>query len=58
MLEDTKQRFKIQLQKEVTAQSQMALDQYEKEKNPFYELGKICCVHATDKIQQGFLAQR
>lgn len=37
MLEDTKQRFKIQLQKEVTAQSQMALDQYEKEKNPFYE---------------------
>ena len=40
LLEETRQRFKIQLQKEVSAQSQITHEQYEKEKNPFYESGK------------------
>ena len=39
MLEETRQRFKLQLQKEVSAQSQITQESYEKEKNPFYESG-------------------
>ncbi|XP_028394084.1 exocyst complex component 8-like [Dendronephthya gigantea] len=37
MLEETRQRFKLQLQKEVSAQSQMTQEHYDKDKNPFYE---------------------
>jgi hypothetical protein len=39
MLEETRQRFKIQLQKEVSAQSQISQEHYDKEKNPFFESG-------------------
>jgi hypothetical protein len=41
MLEETRQRFKLQLQKEVSAQSQITQESYEKEKNPFYESGMV-----------------
>lgn len=37
MLEETRQRFKLQLQKEVSAQSQITLEHYDKDKNPFYD---------------------
>lgn len=40
MLEESRQRFKFQLQKEVSAQSQMTQEQYDKDKNPFYESGE------------------
>lgn len=39
-LEQTRQTFKLQLQKEVSAQSHMTLEQYDKEKNPFYDSGE------------------
>jgi hypothetical protein len=49
MLEETRQRFKLQLQKEVSAQSQITQESYEKEKNPFYESG-IYIQYKTRKL--------